>query len=44
MSANINIIVVERAHGLVPHLVGPQLCSLSPVDAHTVAFKPVMGK
>jgi len=25
-----------------PHLVGAQLCRLSPVDAHTVAVKPVM--
>jgi len=26
------------------HLVGAQLCRLSPIDAHTVALKPVMGK
>jgi len=29
---------------LYPHLVGAQLCRFSPVDAHTVALKPVMGK
>jgi len=28
----------------IPHLVGAQLCRLSPVDAPTVALKPVMGK
>jgi len=27
-----------------PHLVGAQLCRLSPIDAHTIALKPVMGK
>jgi len=29
---------------LTLNLVGAQLCQLSPVDAHTVALKPVMGK
>jgi len=29
---------------IVPHVVGAQLCRLSPVDAHTVALKPLMGK
>jgi len=28
----------------LPHLVEAQLCRLSPVDAHTVALKSVMGK
>jgi len=28
----------------IPHVVGAQLCWLSPIDAHTVAPKPVMGK
>jgi len=27
-----------------PHLVGAQLCRLSPVDAHTVGLKLVNGK
>jgi len=27
-----------------PHLVGAQLCRLSPIDTYTVALKPVMGK
>jgi len=29
---------------MVPHLVGAQLCGLSPVDAHTVALKIVHAK
>jgi len=28
----------------VPLVVGTQLCRLSPVDAHTVYLKPLMGK
>jgi len=28
----------------VPHVVGAQLFRLSPVDAHTVSMKPLMGK
>jgi len=28
----------------LPHLVGAQMCRLSPVEAHTVALKPMMGK
>jgi len=31
-------------HNFYPHLVGAQLCQLSPVDAYFVALKPVMGK
>jgi len=32
------------SYELVSQVVGAQLCWLSPVDAHTVALKPVMGK
>jgi len=28
----------------MPYLVGAQLCRLSPVDARTVALKPVMAQ
>jgi len=27
-----------------PHVVGALLCRLSPVDAHTVSLKPLVGK
>jgi len=37
-------VIVAIIFDVLPHVIWVQLCQLSPVDAHNVALKPLMGK